>query len=262
LGNFEKGNILAVLSASRSINWVEQPFSPILAAPSATSGLPSSVSSGVDMEDSVKCLVGIYVREKIHQRTVRFTVPIHDAATTYNANIAGTPISYVNGADVRADQALRGLQGLMSASVPILAVATPTVLNASGVDVTGTPFDGSDSETIAATAATTLILRGVNPANYAVDFSFVGGTGTIVVVADPVTCSVRGYVTRKVSASASEWVLVNGLQADLDARNWTERLTVNGYRRIYFEVYNVTAPGDGAAVTYAPGIFVGPAILE
>lgn len=260
MGLFETGNALAVLSASRNINWQAQPVTAVLAGVSA--GLPNSAASGIDLSDVVKALVSVYAREEVHHRSGRYTIPTHDAATSYAAVIGGTTVSYVNGADTRADQGLRGLQLAMAASGPIIALVTVTVVNAAGDDVTGTAYDNTTADTILATSAVAVLFRGLDDTTYTIDFLAVGGVGVMVCIADPLTLSLRIYATRKLTAGVSQWLLINGAQETIDHLNWTERLTVNGYRRLYVEIYNVTAAGDGATVTYQPGVFIGPAILE
>lgn len=262
MGTFEKSAELAVLSASRNIPvWFEQTVTPQLAG-SNTSGIPSSTGSGIDMLDVVKCIFAVYVRERAHQRSARITVPVHDTATTYGATIGGTGVSYVAGGDVRADQALRGLQSALALSGPIAALTAATVINAAGDDVTSTPFDGSTADTIAATSATAILLRGATEAGYTIAFAPAGGAGTMAAVADAITCTMRIYATRKLGSGVSQWTWFDETEEDLTIKGWTDRLTVNGYRRAYVEILDVVATGDGATVTYAPGVFVGPAIAE
>lgn len=262
MGLYEIGSILAVLSASRLIEWSEQVYASMLGTAGVGNGAPATANAGIDLQNVIKCLVSVQAREQAHRRTARYTVPVHDAATTYGAIIGVTTVTHVAGGDTRADQAIRGLVVVINASVPIQAIATAIAINAAGVDVTSTTYDGTDSATILATAATEVLIRGVNESNYTVDHSVAGGAGTSALSADAITCSMRVWITRKVSTGISEWVLVNDGKEYIDQRGWTERLTVNGYRRLYVEVYDCAGDGDGSSVTYAPTVYVGPALLE
>lgn len=262
MGLHETSVVLAVLSASRNISWTQQIYTAFIALSGTGSGAPAAANAGIDLQDTVKGLVAVYTREEVHRRTARYTVPIHDAATTYSVSIGGTVVNHVAGGDTRADQALRGLLVSMLASGPITTLVSAIVVNAAGVDVTSTAFDGTDSATITATSATAILIRGIAEDDYTIDKLVAGGTGTSAVVADPISCSMRIYATRNVSAGAAQWLLINDGKEFIDRRGWTERLTINGYRRLYVEIYDCAATGDGTTITYAPGVFLGPALLE
>ena len=210
----------------------------------------------------VKCLVSVYSRETAHQRTARYSVTAHDAATTYFINISATAINHVNGGDTRADQTIRGLVTAINGSAGIQPFASALAVNAAGVDVTSTPYDGSTAQTILDTSATEVLITSVTEDGFFISTVETGGAGTSETIADPETCSLRVWATRKVSSGVAQWVLVNDGQEDIDRRGWTERLTVNGYRRLYVEVYACGRTGDGLEIKYAPGIFIGPAVLE
>ena len=262
MGQFSTGNELAILSASRNTQArIQQVMTPVTVAV-GTNGLPDSVGSGSDMLNVVKTLVSVQVREQVARRSFRYTIPIHDAATTYNAIVAATTVAYVNGGDVRADQAIRGLSTAINADVVVNLVIVAIPVNAAGQDVTGIPFDGTDTATIAATAATAVLSRGLAEADYTINHSTTGGTGTSAVVADAIAMAIRLFLTEKLASGTAEWARVNGSDDTLTTFGYQERFTVNGYRRIYVHVTNIAAAGDGATVTYAPGIFITPLTLE
>ena len=262
MGDFEIGNELAILSASRNTSArVEQTYAAVTVAV-GSNGLPASAGAGTNMLNVVKCLISVKIREQVDKRSYRYTIPIHDATTTYNSIIAGTTVGYSAGGDVRADQAIRGLSTAINADVTANLVVISIPVNAAGADVSSIPFDGSTTETILATSATDVLVRGLAEADYTIDQSTVGGTGTSATVADAVSASIRLFNTEKLSSGTAEWAKINGGDVVLDLYGFQERLTVNGYARIYIQVHTITAAGDGATLTYAPSVFITPLVKE
>ncbi len=262
MGVYEVANQLAVLSATRQFSWTDDTPDPQLDALAAGSGLPASAAAGVDVGTAVKAAIAICVRDQIHRRSAFYTIPIHDAATTYGATIGGNAVTYVAGGDTRADQALRGLMAAINASVPIQAIATAIVVNAAGVDVSTTPYDDSTDATTLATAAVTIVVRGVTEADYAIDQSVAGGGGTIACVADALGCDFIVYASRKVLSGTSEWTEVTAA-VTLDQFGWTDPdMLVNAYGRVYVRIFDIEGTGDGATITYAPTVLIGAGVLE
>lgn len=262
MGDFETGNDLAILSASRNTSArVQQTYTAVTVAV-GSNGLPASAGSGTNMLNVVKTLASVKIREQVNKRSYRYTIPIHDATTTYNSIIGPTTVGYSNGADVRADQAIRGLSAAINADVTANLVVLAIPVNAAGEDVSAIPFDGSTTATILATSATDVLVRGKAEADYTIDQSTVGGAGTSATVADAVAADIRIFLTEKLSSGTAEWAKVNGGDVTLDLYGFQERFTVNGFARIYIQIHTITAAGDGASVTYAPSIFITPLVKE
>lgn len=247
---FERANQLAILSSGRSPQWVAHAHTPATVA-ATTGGAPSTAAAGVPLSDTasgtaVKTLVGLSPRKAAHRRQAVVTLT-YDAATTYTVTVGGNAVA--TAANTDAATTLTDLADDLNASAPVAALVTATATDADG--------DGTiDSVTIVGDAEV----------DWSIDATVAGGAGTVTVVADPATLTVRVWLYGANDALTGHpgWQLANnGGLSSIDRRGYVERFDTAGIGRLFLEVHAITAVGgDGASVTYSPTLAVGPCLLE
>lgn len=238
---------LAVLAAGR--------------APKQTDGAsvtsePANAGAGVYLEQAVRTLVEVTLREETHRRTVRLGITANlDLLSTYTVTIDGTAVAYDAAAGSAAD---------LEDVVDGIAAA----INANGTVnqlVTATAVDDDDTTT---SPRTKVLIRGLSGQAYAVNFTEVGpGTNpTLVALADYESCEMRLWWlagARVGSEASGRWVAPSG-PVPVSRFGFEERYDSAGLDRCHVQVLNLLGhPADGLMVTYAaPVVKIGPALSE
>lgn len=248
--SFADLNDAGLLAIALIPEWVDQD-----AATSDYTGAPDAASAGVYLQASPKAVGEIKLREEVHRRTARIVVGVGDTATTYTISIDGNTVATVPSASVVATTVSEWADDI-NADVTVGALVTASV-------------DPDD-----ATGAT-LLIQGIAEADYSIDYTLAGGTGTVTsFTADASSAAGRFFVSRGgLTKSGSDtgkensWALaLNGDLGAITYRGMTERFDVAGYTNGYLEVYDIAGvAGDGAtnAVTLTIySVAIGPAVLE
>ena len=248
MGAFETANELAILAGARSPTWAVPNDSDGTAVtlPTTTakwSAVPSSPNAGLALGNVLVCGIDVTMRENAAYRTVRVTIGVFDAATTYTVTIAG------NAANASA------------ANLAALLVALTSAIHAlAGVTAAADPDD-----------ATKIRIIGDTSADYTAASSVAGGTGTISLVADPTDAVTTFWMTQRGShpTSGATFAWKEYIQADhgpiggaVETNGILSDVPVNGKDRIYCQLSGVTGTGDGGTIAYKPTVMFGPYTLE
>lgn len=243
-GTPETSNFLAILAGARRPQWTVP--GTYTGAPATANAGVSLLANGTDERGVLACGAAVAMRENVHRRAFRIT-PTFDAATTYTITIGGV-----------------GSGGAIQATIALLLAELISDINAtSGATVTA----------IADPAAplTTILVTGDAEADYTIGCSVAGGAGTIAVVADPTSATLRAFVTMAgtnadASAVSQAWRLVPDSEIALDYRGYDDTFSPAGRGRLYIELDDVTGTGDVAGasttITYAPVVLIGPCVVE
>jgi hypothetical protein len=237
---------LAVLSAGRSPKWSDCP------TPTAE---PSTAASGVALEEAVRTLVQVSLREQAHRRTVRLGITGVDLLSTYTVTIDGTAVDYdadvANAVDL--EDVVDGIAAVINADVTANLVVTATAV--ADDDTTTSP-------------RTKVLIRGISGAAYSINFteSGPGADPTLVALADYESCDLRLWWyagARAGSFAPGVWASSGGIVV-LDRRGFLERYDTAGLARCHALLTGLLGhPGDGVMVTYAdPLVQVGPCLSE
>lgn len=235
---FEDSTILSILSAGASPSWTS------IDDEANYTGYPAAADAGVYLNGALKTLVAVDMREAVHRRTARVTIPTYDGAADYTVTINATAITVAAAAHATLNELIDALATAINASGAINALVT-----------------ASDEDN----AGTTLLIVGDVDADFTIDATATG-TGTVAIVADPDTASVRIWGSLKAASgetAPSGWRLVNDATFAIDERGFLERFDTAGFDRLYVELASVDGTGDGDSdatltITYVPTVRVGP----
>ena len=223
---FELVNRLAVRAVGRRPRWAVQ---------DATTGPPTSASSGVNISNAVKTSVQIALREDVHRKTTKIeaTADPGGGATEYQITIDGNVWS--EPANATGNDLLVFLAGELNADAAISAIVTAAV------------DDGQ------------LVLRGDGEDSYTVAVSILNGDGTIEIThEDADSADLEAYVRQAGTADRpSNWTRRSDLDfTALDEGGESKTFDTAGLSRIYYRVTDVTPSGASVKAS------IGPAGLE
>lgn len=238
MGKHETATELAILSAGRNPQWVAQ---------EDYTGAPTLASSGVYLENALKAPVVVALRESAHRRTARVTVAVLDNTAGYTITIDGNAVNYVATGDTE-EELIQALAAAITADTP---AGAGDVVTATAVD---TDDDGLDD---------TLLLVGKAEAFWTLTVG-ASGTGELLAVADgdQATMRVWGYPKGSNDDTPEVWTLIFDAVYTLTERGFLERFDVGGISRLYIELDGLDGTGDGAEVTYAATVRIGPCVTE
>ena len=191
--------------------------------------------------------VAVAMRESVHRRTFRVTIPVFDAASTYTVTVGGV-----------------GSGGAIQATIALLLAELVTDINAAAG---GTVTAIADPDA----PLTTVLVTGDAEADYTIGVSRAGGAGTILATADPTAAVLRAYTTlggtmEDSSAVPVDWRLVPGFEYTVDYRGYDDTFAPAGRSRFYAELDDLVGTGDvagaGGTITYAPTVLIGPCVVE
>lgn len=232
MGQYETANILAILAGGRAPQWVTQ---------ENATGAPSSDGDGVYLEDSLKALVDVQMREDVRRRTARVEVAFLDLAANYTVTINGTACT-ATGPFADLDELLADLASAINGSAePVTASVVSS--------------NGDDDDTV--------LILGDNEDNYSVDLSATGG-GLLGCTADPVTATARIFVSLKGPNAPTNWRMPINCEYALDRFGLAERFDSAGCDRMYVGLYDIAGHADDGADVSFPNIVVsiGPCVTE
>ncbi len=252
MGLNETANLLAVLAGARRPVWT--PPGDNGNDTTGYTGAPQVAGAGVEILDNASdsrgvLAVGVYVamREDVHRRTFRITIPVFDAASTYTVTINGAATS-----------------GASQATITLLLAELVTDINTAAA-ATITAIADPDAPT------TTVLVTGDAEADYTIGVSVAAGTGTILATADPTSATIRAFTTlagtmSDGSALPTNWCLVPEFEYTADYRGYRDTFQPPGCGRFYVELDDLTGTGDVAGasgtITYAPTVLIGPCVVE
>jgi hypothetical protein len=175
--------------------------------------------------------------------------------TVYTVEVDGNPVVYDASVELPATLAelIQGIADAINADITVGPIVTAS-----------TDPDDNDGKTV--------LIKGDTAANYSIDASAAGGTGTIAsIVADGVSFDLRlfltpgGLIRDGSTGNPNGWVMpLNGDWSSLDFRGWIERFDVAGCDRAYLQVSNLDGhASDGVTVEVTlERVMIGPAVLE
>jgi hypothetical protein len=235
MGQFEIANELAILAGGRNPQWVEQ---------EDYDGAPTSAGDGVHLEDSLKTLVDVRLREDVHRRTARVTVTTLDLTANYTVTINGTACAATGPFADRAE-VINDLVTAINGSGIASAVTASAADEDSGVSGVDTVKIVGDTET-----------------DFSIDISATG-TGVLACEADAVSAEMQIYVTYGGTNAPDGWRAPLECQWTLDVLGFGERFDTPGIDRMYVGLSSIDGhANDGASVTYAPTVHIGPCVTE
>lgn len=230
---------LAELTAGRRPKWTSEDLT-------SASTFPSSIASGVDMEDAVRCLWRVMPRADPAKRVAYVTPGVLDAASTYRVTVGG-----VN-CDAAGSATLATLLTNIAAAINSGASATVT---ASVVD-----FDGNGTND-------SVKLVGVANADWSFAASIVSGTGTwSLKQADASSCNVRFWALPEgydADTTPSTWAMIANFPVAVTYRGMVDEIKSAGISRLFAEVTDLAGHGsDGSGITYSVETNIGPCVRE
>lgn len=267
MGQFETANELSILQAGNNPEWIRQSVNgntleededtPALLE-DLEIGPPNLPGQGVTLDGAISTLIAIQLRETPSYRTCYITVDTLDTTADYTITINGNDISTSNPTTI--DDLLVDLKAaILADSVVGQAAATP-IINASLYDANGAVTYGTAA---AGEAAVKLKIVGEAADDYTIEIAATD-TGVLACTADLMQSDIRlwalydGVVD---SAIPSQWVPIKNAEYSVDYRGISERLDTAGIDRIYVEISNPAAGGDGADIIYQPRLSIGPSVL-
>lgn len=230
---------LAELTAGRVPNWTSE-------VRTAASTFPSSIASGVDMEDAVRCLWRVLPRADATKRVAYVTPGVLDASSTYRVTVGG-----VN-CDGAGSATLATVLTNVAAAINASASATVT---ASVVDLDGDTVNDS------------VKLVGVANADWSFAASIVSGTGTwSLKKADATSCNVRFWALPEgydADTTPSTWAMIANFPVAVTYRGMVDEIKSGGISRLFAEVTDLTGhASDGSGITYMTTVDIGPCVRE
>lgn len=267
MGLFETANELSILQAGNNPEWIRQSVNGNTLeedtdTPSLLDGLevgpPSLSSQGVSLNDGISTLVSIQLRETPAYRTCYLTVDTLDTGATYTITINGSDIA--TSTPTTADDLLVDLKAAILVNAVVGQAAATPIINASLYDSTGAATDGTAAGDA---AATTLKIVGEAADDYTIDISATG-SGVLACTADLMQADIRlwalydGVVGSDIP---TQWSPIKDAEYSVDYRGISERLDTAGIDRIYVEISNPAAGGDGDDIVYSPRLSIGPSVL-
>lgn len=270
-----------VLSSGDNPQWARQAASA--ARPSSlTDGLPINSNSSVVADGGVGALrTHIVIQPRIQDaasRTSDVTITF-DAATTYNIIINGTTVATPGNAslgqtlvDMADDIATDGTVGSGAGAAQVV---TATALDEDGLATT-TPADAVSVRITSSNPSSTVL----NEADYGLEVSVSGGSGTIAATADAVRvgCALWGLpgngpntnpsagptddsASPRTPTAPQTWLRLEDL-GEVDntgAKVETAGYCSAGYTRVYVQqISSLGHPQDGATTSLQCGYYVGP----
>lgn len=237
---------LAVLLAGRKPNWKQQVVSNALTAP------PEETTDGAYLDDAPRTLVAVDLREDVHRRTARITIPTLSIGDDFTLTINGGTAVYDSVGDLDLDEVVAGFAAAINADADVNTVVLATAVK------------GSDDTVVVGTRDSVKI-TGLTAADYTIDVTD-NGTSVVAVAADPVTATLRMYF----SLGAADGVTAptgwrRGPNSySITSTGFVERFDTAGLDRIFVQLEGLDVmPGDGTIVTArTPDVNIGPASLE
>lgn len=211
---------------------------------------PSAANSGVYLDQAVRALVHVSLREQAHRRTARLTIPSATLTGTYTVTVQGTAVAYnaTAGAPANLQALVDAIAAAIVANGTVAAIATATAVAASGV--------GSRD---------TVLLRGVGELDYGIDFTH-SAAATVACAADLARAEMRlwWFAGARAGSTPPQVWASSGERWDIGARGHLQRLDVAGLDRLHVQLSDRRGhSGDGSIVTFAaPGIHIGPCLDE
>ena len=235
---------LAVLGAGRTPVWATQ-------ADAGSTAPPSLASSGVALQQALRTLVHVSLREAPHRRTARLTIPTLDLGDVYNVVIDGTTVGHdASSGDVDLEDTITGIAAAINADGTVGALVTATPVESdpgvSGID--------------------TVLIVGDGEADFSVDFTSPSLTAVLACVADLAHATARLWWlvgARPGSSPPTLWA-ASGDEVAVGRRGYVERFDSAGLDRLFVQLSErAGVAGDGSIVTYpAPVISIGPCLAE
>ena len=235
---------LSVLIGARDPQWKVQANNPLLA--------PASDADGVYLDNAVRALLTVQMRELTHCRTARLTIPSLTIGNTFTVTINATAVAYNSTGDANLDEVVDGIAAAIEANGTV------------GPLVSAVAVRGSD-DAVTPGVRDSVRIRGVAYDEFSIDFSD-NGASTVAVVADPVTADVNVFYTLRGATGSSPpsgWRR-HGTVYTVTRGGLVEPLVVSGRNRAAVFFAAVGKQGsDGSVVTVrTPTFAVGPCVLE
>lgn len=247
MGAFDTANQLAILAGARAPAWEAQSVQ----AGSADTGsvlaplrAPELASDGVETQNALYAMVDVPIRANPHRRKGVVTIGVFDAGSDYIVTLGGVAKTAANP------------HANVAAALASLAAAI---------------HGGLYTATV---VGSTVVFYGATDTDFSIVPSRSGGTGTLSIVADPSSASLRTYgIGRDGSAAApSAWKSCIGPNGTgtftADVRGVVAPMPCAGLSRVYVEVDSLAghasdSTGTGGTLTYTtPTVTIGPCILE
>jgi hypothetical protein len=198
---------------------------PVWALQAVTTGAPTTVLSGIDVDEAILAMVHVGLRYEVHNHSSRVTVTTTDLTTSvYTVTVDGTAVAYDASAELPAT-----LQALLDG-----------IADAINLDATVNLVVLASVETVDDTL--TLVLRNITgeASTHTTAVSVAGGTGVLAFVEDAISAALRLFGLAR--NSTLPWVKVNGADYTLDHLGFLERFEVSGLSRFYVEVHTIVGP--------------------
>lgn len=244
--SFTLATELAILLAGRAPSWRSQVVSSALTAP------PVAVTDGAALDSAPRTLVAVDLREDVHRRTARLTIPTLSIGDDFTVTINGGTAVYDSVGDADLDEVVAGLAAAINADADVNTIVLATAVRAS-----------DDATTVGVRDSVKIV--GLTSADYTIDFTD-NGTSVVACVADASTATLRLYFAL---ATAPGVTLPDGWRKaptsySIDGQGFVERFDTAGLSRMFVMLSGLDGPsGDGAAVTVrTPDVRIGPAVLE
>ena len=245
MGAFEDLNRAGLLALGLIPEWQD-------VASADYTGAPNSAADGVALSNTPRAMFSVDLRQEVHRRTARVVVGVADLTTTvYTVTINGTAIAY-------------DASSALPANATALVAGIAAAINANG---TVSPVVTAVSDPSAPT--TTILIQGDIVADFSINVSVSGGTGTLSANADAVSCTARIYETaggivRSGSTGSTRWKIRSSRSYSVTFRGLMEPLDVAGSGRIYIELASITGhASDGGGVTInVASVMLAPSVLE
>lgn len=246
MGLFEDLNSAGLRAIGLVPQWVD-------VAAAQYTGAPDSASDGVYLEDSPRALVYVAVREDVSLRTSRVVITSYDlTVTVYTVTIDGNAVVYDASVELPATNAalLEGIRDKINNDATVKLIVTADV-------------DPDNTDTVR--------IKGDAEADYSINVTAVGGTGTLTFNADASTFDLRGYCTSGgivksgSVGNADRWVSpLDFYYTSNNYRGFMERFDVAGLDRLAVELENIAGHGsDGGSITLnVAGVMIGPTVIQ
>ena len=233
---------LAILLAGRAPVWSTQ-------ANAGSTTPPSAGTSGTALQDAVRTLVHVSLREQAHRRTARLTVPTLDLTCVYTVTIEGTAVAY----DATADGAASRQDVIEGIAAAINADGTANLIVAASTEMS----DGVNVDTV--------LIRGLAEEDWSIDFTE-SDSAVVACEADPARASMRLWWlpdARVGSTPPTVWAW-SGEVYEVSRRGLVERFESAGLARLFVQLYDrLGDSADGSMVTYSDRVIsVGPCLSE
>ena len=220
---FELVNRLAVRSVGRRPRWAVQ---------DATTGPPTSASSGVNISNAVKTSIQIALREDVHRKTTRLSKNYDDftaaiVTVTIDGNAVATSLDGLTGIDE-----IQEIVDEINGDGTVSGIVTASVEDENTVLIQG---DGEDSYTIAVTDDET-------------------ADRFVIIHEDADSADLETYVRQAGTADRPlNWTRKTELDlANLDEGGESKTFDTAGLSRIYYRVADVTPAGASVKVSIGP----------